>query len=95
MPLDWIVRFVLIGALYLALRSRWPRRVAGSVAIALLLAKELFDIVAHQDLLQPRAPDLGDVADILSGLVGVAAAIAFDARIRSKAPTKPGISEEQ
>lgn len=88
-PLDWIVRFVVIGGLYLVLRRRLPRRVAGGIVVALLLVKELFDIVAHQDLLLLRAPDFGDLADILSGLAGVAAAIAIEACTRAGAAAKP------
>ncbi len=69
-PLDWPVRFVLVGAVYCILRIRLSTRAAAAIVLAFLFGKELFDIVAHQNL-QPRAPDLGDLADLASGLAGL------------------------
>jgi hypothetical protein len=88
-PLDWIVRFALIGVLYLLVRRRLSRGVSAGVAIGALCAKELFDIVAHQNLLRPRAPDLGDLADVLSGLAGLAAAMAVDRMRRTSTRKEP------
>jgi len=73
-PLDWPLRFVLLGGLYLALQSRLGRRRTAFLCVALLLAKALFDILAIRDWSHPKPPNRGDLADILSGLAGIAAA---------------------
>ena len=83
-PLDWPVRFVLLAVMYTVLRRWLSARLAAGLTIAVLLAKELFDVLVHQDLLSPRAPDWGDLADVVSGLLGVGAAIAFERRRRNK-----------
>ena len=85
-PLDWPVRFVLLAVMYTVLRRWLSVRLAALLTIAVLLSKELFDIFAHQDLLQPRAPDWGDLADIISGLLGVAAAIGLERLRRGPRP---------
>jgi hypothetical protein len=89
-PLDWPLRFVLIGALYMLL-CRWTtRRRAAVFAASLLIAKEALDIFAHLDLLAPRPPDWGDAADCAAGLLGIAAAELFF-RVRSRSrPAHPG-----
>ena len=71
-PLDWPLRFVLLGGLYLILHSRLGRWRTALFCVAVLLAKELFDIIAVRDLFHPKPPDRGDLADILSGLAGIA-----------------------
>lgn len=84
MPLDWPIRFAFVGGLYYLLRCRrWSHRTACALTLAILLGKELFDIVAHRNPLSPRAPDWGDAADVLSGLAGLGAAICLF-RMRTK-----------
>lgn len=72
-PLDWPFRFIFLCGLYLALQSRLGRHRTAFLCVALLLAKELFDIFAVQDFSHPKPPNRGDLADILSGLAGIAA----------------------
>ncbi len=72
-PRDWPLRFVVLAAMYGFLRRWLSARRTAAITIAILLGKEIFDIVAHEDL-RPRAPNWGDAADILSGLAGIALA---------------------
>ena len=62
-----------------------------AVCAAILLAKETFDIVGVLDPARPRWPGMDDLADIVSGAAGIAAAEGirrFAARRRTK--VEPG-----
>jgi len=89
-PLDWLVRFVVLGVMYTVLRRYLSRRWAAWLTIAVLLGKELFDIFAHQNLLRPRAPNWGDLADVISGLLGLGTAMAIERLRRGRRPAGRG-----
>lgn len=57
LPLEWLVRLVLITLLYLGLRAVARPRFAAVACLLVLTLKESFDIFAHLDLLRPRVPD--------------------------------------
>jgi len=71
-PADLPLRFVILAGAYGLLYPRIGRRRAALVTVAVLLSKEIFDIIAVLNPLRPRPPDWGDLADILSGLAGIA-----------------------
>lgn len=71
-PLDLPLRFVGLAALMVILRRWLSARSAVIVCAVILFTKELFDIVAVQDLSQPRLPHADDLLDIASGLAGIA-----------------------
>lgn len=73
-PIDWIVRFAVLGGLYAVLARRIGAARSMIVCGAILLAKETFDILAVLDPARPRWPGVDDLADILSGVAGIAAA---------------------
>lgn len=73
-PADWIVRFFILGAMHLVIARRIGAARSMVVCGAILLAKETFDIVAVLDPARPRWPGVDDLADILSGAAGIAAA---------------------
>ncbi len=73
-PLDWPLRFVLLGGLHLLLRRRLPLLRAAAVGLGLLLATESLEIVATRTPGKLYWPDAGDVADLGSGLLGILAA---------------------
>ena len=81
MPLDWPLRFVVLGGLYLILQRRLSRRRSAVVCIAVLLLKEAFDCFAVLQPWHPRPPDLGDLADVASGLLGLVCAELVRSRI--------------
>jgi hypothetical protein len=89
-PLDWLVRFVVLGVMYTVLRRYLSRRWAAWLTIAVLLGKELFDLFAHQDLLRPPAPNWGDLADVISGLLGLGTAMAIERLRRGRRPAGRG-----
>lgn len=86
-PLDLPLRAVVLAGLYFLLRRRFQPRASAAICLAVLLAKELFDIVAVQSLLHPRWPHLDDMADIASGLVGISLGLLISA-LRSPAREK-------
>jgi glycopeptide antibiotics resistance protein len=61
-----------MGILYTFISSRWSRRKALVCSLAILLAKECFDILAVQTVDRIGPPDMNDLLDILSGLLGIA-----------------------
>lgn len=81
-PLDWPLRFGLLGGLYLLLtrRSRRggvapaSRRRATMLCLGLLAVTELMEIVATRTPGKFYWPDIGDAADLLAGLAGIASA---------------------
>jgi len=88
-PLDWPVRLALLAGLYVLLRFRLSARWTTAITLTILLGKELFDILVHQDL-RPRAPDWGDAADILSGLAGIGLGILIARGLRrQRQPSAP------
>ncbi len=73
-PLDLPLRFVVMAAGQVWLRRRLGPRQAVLACTAVLLAKEVFDVFAVRDPVHPKSPNWGDVADVVSGLAGIAAA---------------------
>jgi hypothetical protein len=73
-PLDWPLRFIVLGGLYLILQRRLRRRRAAAICTAILLLKETLDCFAVLKPWCPRPPDLGDLADVASGLLGLVCA---------------------
>lgn len=73
-PLDWITRFVVLGLGYWVLTRRASRRVAAAVCVCVLLTSELMELVCNRCFPHIHTPDWGDLADVLSGLAGIAAA---------------------
>ncbi len=72
--LDWPLRFIVLGGLYLILQRRLSRRQSAAVCIVVLLLKETFDCFVVLQPWHPRPPDLGDLADVVSGLLGLVCA---------------------
>jgi len=94
-PLDLPARVVVFGVLYSVLRRKLSRRWAAGACVLLLPLTELFEIVAVQSFPRLKGPGWDDVADVLSGLVGIAlAAWLVDARRRSRATASGGTPEE-
>jgi len=73
-PLDWPLRFLVLGALHGLLRRKLTLRTAAAIGTGLLLATEVLEIFATR---RPHAlywPDMGDAADVISGLAGIGVA---------------------
>ncbi|MFA5865307.1 MAG: hypothetical protein WC975_11550 [Phycisphaerae bacterium] len=73
-PLDLPFRFVLLGAGYLLLQRKFSRGRSAAICITVLLIKETFDLFAVQRFPWPKPPNLGDLADVVSGLAGIGVA---------------------
>ena len=84
-PLDWPVRFVLIGGLYILLQTKLSAKRSCAICLAVLLLKETFDVFAVRSFSWARLPDWGDAADIAVGLAGIACAILVVRLRRGKA----------
>ncbi len=89
-PLDWLVRFVVLGLAYWLLARKMGRRAAAAVCIAVLLTSELLELVCNRCFPHIHTPDWGDLADVLSGLAGIAAAEGIR-RLKAASPARPSI----
>ncbi len=74
LPVDWIVRFGVLGGMHLVLARRIGAARSACICGAILIAKETFDVVAVLDPARPRWPGMDDAADVLSGIAGIAVA---------------------
>ncbi len=73
-PLDLIVRFVLLGIIYFIVRRRSGVRVALLVSLSILLGKEIFDTFTVRSWERIHWPGFLDIEDVMSGLLGMATA---------------------
>ena len=80
-PLDWPLRFVVLGGLHGALRRRISPRSAAITCLTVLVGTELLEIIAVQNLHRLRWPDWGDAADVASGVSGIIAAEILSRRL--------------
>lgn len=72
-PADWIGRFVLLGLVYFVLTRGIRRRYAAALCMGVLVGSELLELIWYRSL-TIHNPDSGDVADVLTGVAGIAAA---------------------
>jgi hypothetical protein len=73
-PLDWPARFIGLGLLHALARRRLGPRGSAALCLALLVGSEILEIFASRVPGRYFWPDLGDLADVLSGMAGVLAA---------------------
>jgi hypothetical protein len=73
-PLDWIVRPAILGGFYLLLRLRTSGSRAAAVCVSILLVSEFLELICTQHFPRLDAPGWDDLADVLTGVTGIAAA---------------------
>lgn len=73
-PLDWIIRPLALGGLYLLLRLRMSGIYATAICVSILFASEFIELICTQHFPRIDAPGWDDLADVLTGVAGIAAA---------------------